>query len=271
MLPCDGPLTPEKRVARLAAFTSSSGLTQALHGLRTVCAVNLPTPSTPASLRRHLLLPFLAYFLLLASTSFIAGGIVHLGLGENVAYYLALTVVGVVCFTIGNYLQEFVLRQNTRGTSLGAFLLVSFVLSIGIGMVTGGVQHFLDNPSYSAVLIPVGLVLAVGAFTWREGVRLGRKLPALLGGSLGVAALLFGGLSTAARALSPAGEQGHAHGRASPVETVTPTPGSLPEESAVPLPGTDQAKEPQDAAALSTTVQDEPHEGTTDGHPEGDH
>lgn len=236
-------------------------------------AVNLPnaSTSTPASLRRHLLLPFLAYFLLLASTSFIAGGIVHLGLGENTVFYLALTVVGIVCFTIGNYLQEFVLRQNTRGTSLGAFLLVSFVLSIGIGMVTGGIQHFLDNPSYSAVLIPVGLVLAAFAFTWREGVTLGGRLPALLGGTLSVAALLFGGLSTAARAMSPAGEQGHAHGQASPTELVTPTPGSPAEESVAPPSIAHQAEEPQDAAPVSTTGQDEPHEGTADGHPEGDH
>ena len=152
------------------------------------------------SVRRHLLLPFLAYFLLLASTSFIAGGIVHVGLGENTAFYLGLAVFGVVCFTVGNYLQEYVLNKNARDLHLGTFLLVSFVLSIGIGMVTGGVQHFIDNPPYSAVLIPVGLVLAVTAFALREGVRLGSKLPALLGGTLAVAALLFGGLSSVATA-----------------------------------------------------------------------
>lgn len=127
-----------------------------------------PTSRSETSVRRQLLLPFFAYFLLLASTSFIAGGIVHLGLGENTAYYLALAVLGVVCFTVGNYLQEFVLRKKTRPTNLGAFLLVSFVLSVGMGMMTGGVQHYLDNPAYSSVLIPVGLILAVLAFLSRE-------------------------------------------------------------------------------------------------------
>ncbi|WP_295821277.1 hypothetical protein [uncultured Deinococcus sp.] len=77
-------------------------------------------------------------------------------------------MLGVVCFTVGNYLQEFVLRKKTRPTNLGAFLLVSFVLSVGMGMMTGGVQHYLDNPAYSSVLIPVGLILAVLAFLSRE-------------------------------------------------------------------------------------------------------
>ncbi|MFC6751611.1 hypothetical protein [Deinococcus aquaticus] len=83
---------------------------------------------------------------MLASTSFIAGGIVHLGLGENTTFYVTLAAVGVVCFTAGNYLQEYVIHNNARGTGLARFLLVSFVLSIGIGMMTGGVQHYLDNP-----------------------------------------------------------------------------------------------------------------------------
>ena len=45
--------------------------------------VSLPQPTSRSEtpVRRQLLLPFFAYFLLLASTSFIAGGIVHLGLG----------------------------------------------------------------------------------------------------------------------------------------------------------------------------------------------
>lgn len=189
---------------------ASEYLTQALHNRDNLRVVSLAPTAAPASVKRHLLLPFLAYFLLLASTSFIAGGIVHVGLGENTAYYIALTIVGIVCFTIGNYLQEFVLRKNSRSTPLGTFLLVSFVLSIGMGMMTGGVQHFLDNPAYSAVLIPIGLMLAISAFTWREEISLGRKLPLLLGGTFAVAVLLFGGLKSLSGAVSE--PTGHGHG-----------------------------------------------------------
>ena len=71
-------------------------------------------------------------------------------------------------------------------------------------MVTGGVQHFLDNPAYSAALIPAGLVLALLAFLAREGVPLSTRLPRVVGGTVAAAALLFAGLTTAARARATA-------------------------------------------------------------------
>jgi hypothetical protein len=260
---------------RLPCALALSVLTRALHSLSTVEQMS---PSPVPSVWRHLLLPFLAYFLLLASTSFIAGGIVHVGLGENTTYYLGLAVLGVVCFTVGNYLQEFVLNKNTRNLNLGSFLLVSFVLSIGIGMVTGGVQHFIDNPPYSAVLIPIGLVLAVTAFAWREGGRLRNKLPALLGGTLAVAALLFGGLSSMARAMAPAGEAGHAHGQISAPVTKQEVPAAavppVREKTALPSSPSRGANPPVTPEATpkgGAAVQDAPHKEDADGHHKGDH
>ncbi|WP_221088371.1 hypothetical protein [Deinococcus aquaedulcis] len=221
-----------------------------------------PGPLDQTSVRRHLLLPFFSYFLLLASTSFIAGGIVHVGLGENTAYYLTLAVVGVVCFTAGNYLQEFVLRANRRPMNLASFLLISFVLSVGMGMMTGGVQHFLDNPTYSSVLIPVGLLLSVLAFLAREGVRLGRKLPALVGGIVATAALLFGTLSGVARAIAVPGSQGHSHGAAGHQAA----PATQPEAAA----GTDtQAAQP--AQRVAETGHEAAHAAPAQVEPEPAH
>ncbi|ACO47525.1 hypothetical protein DEDE109153_16335 [Deinococcus deserti] len=212
------------------------------------------TGSAKHSVRSHLLLPFVAYFLMLASTSFIAGGIVHLGLGENTTFYMALAAVGVVCFTAGNYLQEYVIRKNERGTALGKFLLVSFVLSVGIGMMTGGVQHFLDNPPYSTILIPSGLLLAVTAFAMREGLTLGRKVTQLISGTLAVAALLFGGLS----ALSTSVSAPAAHGHGAAAEEVTPNV-SAAQHSAVDAPET--AATPVEAEEAAHPVTD-----AADGH-----
>jgi len=204
--------------------------------------------------RSHLLLPFFAYFLMLASTSFIAGGIVHLGLGENTPFYLSLAVVGVVCFTAGNYLQEYVIRKNERGTGLGTFLLVSFVLSVGMGMMTGGVQHFLDNPPYSTILIPVGLLLAVAAFAMREGLTLGRKVPQLIGGTFAVAALLFGGLSALSKTVGTA--SAHAHSTAE--EVTTSTPAAQPTTAVAPETAAPVEAEPAAAGAAA--------DGHEDGH-----
>ncbi|GGM21655.1 hypothetical protein [Deinococcus aerophilus] len=214
--------------------------------------------SSQHSVRSRLLLPFTAYFLMLASTSFIAGGIVHLGLGENTVFYITLAAVGVVCFTAGNYLQEYVIQKNRRATGLGTFLLVSFVLSVGIGMMTGGIQHYLDNPLYSTVLIPVGLLLAVAAFAVRERLTLGRKVIRLTAGTLGVAALLFGGLGALSKVVAtPAG---HAHGaEAGTVPTTHPSPQGAAEqateETAAPIPAVMPAETPGAAA-----------EGHDDGH-----
>ncbi|MXV20024.1 hypothetical protein [Deinococcus xianganensis] len=238
----------------------------------------MSTPA-PTSVRRHLLLPFLAYFLMLASTSFIAGGFNHLGLGEHVPYYLGLAVLGVVCFTAGNYLQEFVLRRAARPANLPRFLLVSFVLSVGIGMVTGGVQHFLDNPAYSAALIPAGLVLALLAFQAREGVQLSSKLPRVVGGTVAAAALLFAGLTTAARALGQPTQTGHAHGAsdhsAAPAATSAATPETLPAApvtTTTPDSTTSAAAAQPVATPVTAPAHDEAHGDThTDGHTNGSH
>ncbi|GGS01075.1 hypothetical protein [Deinococcus sedimenti] len=242
----------------------------------------MSTPA-PTSVRRHLLLPFLAYFLMLASTSFIAGGIVHLGLGEHVPYYLGLAVLGVVCFTAGNYLQEFVLRRAARPANLPRFLLVSFVLSVGIGMVTGGVQHFLDNPAYSAVLIPAGLVLSLLAFLAREGVQLSSKLPRVVGGTVAAAALLFAGLTTAARAIGQTTQTGHAHGSsagsadhsAAPAATPAATPETVPASpvtSPTPDSTTSEAASQPVATPVTAPAHDESHGDThSGGHTDGSH
>ncbi|MDK2012070.1 MULTISPECIES: hypothetical protein [Deinococcus] len=231
----------------------------------------MSTPA-PASVRRHLLLPFLAYFLMLASTSFIAGGIVHLGLGEHVPYYLALAVLGVVCFTAGNYLQEFVLRRAARPANLGRFLLVSFVLSVGIGMVTGGVQHFLDNPAYSAALIPAGLVLALLAFLAREGVPLSTRLPRVVGGTVAAAALLFAGLTTAARALGQPTQTGHAHGSADHSAATPETVPAAPVRTTAQETATSAAATQPVATPVTVPTHDEaPGDTHTDGHTDSGH
>lgn len=212
------------------------------------------TGSEKPSVRTHLLLPFIAYFLMLASTSFIAGGIVHLGMGENTTFYMALAAVGVVCFTAGNYLQEYVIRKNERGTRLGKFLLVSFVLSLGMGMMTGGVQHFLDNPPYSTILIPAGLLLAVSAFAMREGLTLGRKVTQLISGTLAVAALLFGGLSVLSTSVSaPA-----AHGHGAATDEVSP---NVPDAQHSATDAPETAVAPVEAAGVA-----HPATNSADGH-----
>ncbi|WP_147363263.1 hypothetical protein [Deinococcus sp. RM] len=161
---------------------------------------------------------------------------------------------------------------------------MSFVLSVGIGMVTGGVQHFLDNPAYSAALISAGLILALLAFLAREGVQLSTKLPRVVGGTVAAAALLFAGLTTAARALGQPTQTGHArgssagsadHSAAAPATTSATTPETLP-AAPVTSPTPDSVTSAAAAQPVATPVtapaHDEAHGDThTDGHTDGSH
>jgi uncharacterized protein (DUF305 family) len=54
--------------------------------------------------------------------------------------------------------------------------LFSLLLSIGIGMISGGVQHFTDFPLYSSYLIPLGLVLSFVAFLLKGNYMIKAKI-----------------------------------------------------------------------------------------------
>ncbi|HYF93694.1 MAG TPA: hypothetical protein VD969_15880 [Symbiobacteriaceae bacterium] len=51
----------------------------------------------------------------------------------------------------------------------------SLLLSNGIGMISGGIQHFSDNPPYSAALIPLGFGLSLFSFILKNSIRLSVK------------------------------------------------------------------------------------------------
>ena len=64
------------------------------------------------------------------------------------------------------------------GGGLGRYVGWSVLLSIGLGMLSGSIQHFIDFPHYAAVLIPLGVLVSLAAYMGRE--RLSPPRPALL-------------------------------------------------------------------------------------------
>lgn len=124
---------------------------------------------------KRIFVPFLTFIALFIGTGFVSGSIVHMGEGIN-AWDVSLLAIGALLFVAGSVAQD--VQQGMvriRGEGIVAFLLLSLFLSIGIGMASGGMQHFVDTPAYSAILIPIGLGLGFVAFILKERARLAPK------------------------------------------------------------------------------------------------
>jgi hypothetical protein len=78
--------------------------------------------------------------------SFITGAISH-GFFSGTRS-LVTGIFGIGCFMIGTMMEDD--TSNTWRT-----LLAGAILAVGIGSVTGGLQHFPDSPERSLWIIPV--------------------------------------------------------------------------------------------------------------------
>jgi hypothetical protein len=158
-----------------------------------------------------IIVPFLTYICLFVGMGLVSGSIVHLGAPE-VSRYITIGCVGMVLFVVGSYVQEALLNSdNLRQEGAVKYILYSLLLAIGVGMMSGGTQHFLDFPLYAKYLLPVGFVLALAAYVLRNNLSLSFKgWSVLIAGALGIAIPTFLGLNAYAQSL-PAGS-GHQHG-----------------------------------------------------------
>ena len=179
--------------------------------------------------------PYLGYVLNSVGAGMVSGGVVHLPLNEN--YYGGLSVAGALVFTVGALLTE-IFNGRKLGNPLRVLFLVttSLMLSFGIGMLSGGIQHFTDFPARATALIPSGLVLSFFAFCLKnETFRKGLMKKSMVGG-LVILALSTGSyfaLGSLAASLEPSG---HTHGETEEVlETQTPMT-EKPDESSTPAP-----------------------------------
>lgn len=129
---------------------------------------------------RRIFVPFITFIALFIGTGFVSGSIVHMGEGIN-AWDVSLLVIGAILFVAGSVFQDIQQgMKRIRGEGIGLFLLLSLLLSIGIGMASGGMQHFVDTPSYSAILIPLGLGIGLIAFVLKERIPLTPKQWAII-------------------------------------------------------------------------------------------
>lgn len=107
------------------------------------------------------------YFL---GVGLISGSIVHVPL-DPIRYSIIL-IIGAILFSFASYLSEFSKKgQTMKLTEIIRIILFSLTLSIGIGMVSGGIQHFYDIGIYATYLIPIGFVLSVFGFIYKNNTK----------------------------------------------------------------------------------------------------
>lgn len=176
-----------------------------------------------AAKRTPLLGSYIGYAATFVGAGLISGAIVHHPLDP--ARYTLIAVVGAAVFLFATLLNEFVLtKRRPAATRVLGIVTASLALSFGIGMLSGGLQHFEDFPERAAMLIPFGLALSFVAYVLRHEPARWRSIM----GPAGIlvlltAALAFVGLRGIADGMAAeSGGGGHSHGGETAGETQKP-------------------------------------------------
>ncbi|MFD5918070.1 hypothetical protein ACFVYP_13390 [Kitasatospora sp. NPDC058201] len=165
--------------------------------------------------RKPLLLNgYLGYITTFVGAGLISGAVVHYPLDP--ARYGLTGLIAAAVFLFGTLMNEFVLARNRPNAArIAAVVAASLALSFGIGMLSGGLQHFEDFPDRGTWLIPAGLVVSFIAYVLRHDAARWRSIIRLTGAAVAItAAVAFLGLRGLAADLTAesAGGGGHSHG-----------------------------------------------------------
>lgn len=158
----------------------------------------------------QVLSPYVLYVALYLGVALTGGSVVHLPLDPG--RYVLIGGIGVVIFIVASALDA--RRRHATAVeggsgALGRYIAWSVVLSLGLGMLSGSIQHFLDFPHYAAVLLPLGVPVTLVAYMARERLSLPRPQLLRLGAvAAGFTLALALGLDVLADELAP---HGHAH------------------------------------------------------------
>lgn len=119
---------------------------------------------------------------------FISGAISH---GFFTAWRsVMMAALGVLLFIIATYIQEVKIKKTDLTKALIISLFTGLIFSLGVGLVSGWLQHFLDSPERSIRIIPLGYFVSLAIFPIKEHIdHPDRKK--LLGFGIVVSVLLF--------------------------------------------------------------------------------
>ncbi len=98
-------------------------------------------------------LKYISYLSTFVGMGFVSGAIVHSGDIAQINKYIDIFVVGVVLYSAGSILQNYLDGEKLTPKNL----IFAILLSVTVGMVSGGTQHYTDFPQYATALIPLGI------------------------------------------------------------------------------------------------------------------
>ncbi|MFK0050385.1 hypothetical protein ACIQU4_41045 [Streptomyces sp. NPDC090741] len=197
-----------------------------------------------SSRKRSLAARYLGYVGYFVGAGLISGAVVHHPLDPD--RYTRIAGYGALVFLAATVLNEFLLTRERPGPArmlvvIGSSLLLSF----GIGMLSGGLQHFDDFPDRGAVLVPAGIVVSFIAYVIKDADTPWQRVFSLLGLTvLAVAALAFFGLREVAASIQTAPGGGHSHGAAEEPAADDQAPATSPSIAATPAPATSAPPRP---------------------------
>ena len=152
---------------------------------------------------------YVGAMLYFVGAALIAGAVVHYPIDPPV--YTVICVVGALVFLLGTVVNEFVFAAERP--SLGrAISLVTFslLLSFGVGLLGGGIQHFEQFPERSAAMTPIGLLMSFAAFVAKDAEGRWRNVVSIFGaGVILVAGATWFGMSSLADSMEASD---HSHG-----------------------------------------------------------
>ena len=193
------------------------------------------------------------YVALFVGAGLISGAVVHYPLDPG--RYLLIGAAGALLFAGASAVHE-ARERMTGAAELVQFVAASLVLALGIGMISGGIQHFSDIPARAATLIPLGAALSLVAFAVRDGHRLDVAHVRRVGGAIAAALVVLGlVLAQVAAGMKVPAEGSHSHASPATEPAAAELPASTPTRS--------QTTAPAGAAAHTESAAPAGHEGHT--------
>lgn len=136
--------------------------------------------NSPENVFRKLFLPYLVYIGLFIGTGFLSGSIVHFPM--NPARFSMIGIIGAFIFTLSSTINEkYFNKANFEKEGVFKIIAFSLILSLGIGMISGAVQHFDEEPLYASYLIPSGLFISLLGYILKNDIRFSFKRFIVLG------------------------------------------------------------------------------------------
>lgn len=115
---------------------------------------------------------FFTYIAKYLGVALIAGSVVHIGTLQNgVTRYVVLIGTGLILTIIGNIKEA---KEHGQKINLNYFLIITG-LSFATGFLSGGIQHYLDNPSYAGILLGIGIIITYVTFFLKDKFKIEKK------------------------------------------------------------------------------------------------